>query len=443
MMQPNRSRLRYLLGYRCFAKPALYVRFLAGFRKPGKTGQNTALNAPVGVSAWKKAGLANHYLEGRYVEGVRKVAWVTSGAPIEILRALGFYVFYPENHGALCGARKVATEIMQAAEQQGYSPALCSYARTDLGSLLSGKTPLQKIPRPDLLLACTNICQTVLSWYRCLAEYLNVPLYLIDTPFLFRDATPDQIDYVKRQLEGLIPVAEQVAGRSLKWSRLRQVVSWSKEATQLWLEVLETAKAKPSPLTAFDGFIHMAPIVEQRGETHAIRYYRDLLKRLQNRIQRREGAVKEERFRVLWDNLPVWYRLRHLAEFLAERGVNVVASTYTYAWAELAPMMDSNRPLETIARTYLHVFLNRPARSKLKVMEKMIHDFQIDGVILHSDRSCKPYSLGQMDQRDHLVSRLNVPALLLEADHNDSRAFAEQQIRTRLEAFVEMMEQRK
>jgi benzoyl-CoA reductase/2-hydroxyglutaryl-CoA dehydratase subunit BcrC/BadD/HgdB len=73
-------------------------------------------------------------------------------------------------------------------------------------------------------------------------------------------------------------------------------------------------------------------------------------------------------------------------------------------------------------------------------MERMVKAFAIDGVILHSDRSCKPYSLGQMDQRERLVNQVGVPALLLDADHSDPRAFSDQQAEARLEAFIEMME---
>ena len=60
-------------------------------------------------------------------------------------------------------------------------------------------------------------------------------------------------------------------------------------------------------------------------------------------------------------------------------------------------------------------------------------------MILHSDRSCKPYSLGQMDQRERITTETGVPAILLEADHNDPRSFAEEPAMNRLEAFVEMM----
>jgi benzoyl-CoA reductase/2-hydroxyglutaryl-CoA dehydratase subunit BcrC/BadD/HgdB len=104
--------------------------------------------------------------------------------------------------------------------------------------------------------------------------------------------------------------------------------------------------------------------------------------------------------------------------------------------------MDETRPLESAARVYLHPILNRSTGEKLKSMHRMVQDFQCDGVILHSDRSCKPYSLGQISQRDQLANQLGVPTFLLEADHSDSRAFSEEQATNRLEAFVELMEAR-
>ena len=160
---------------------------------------------------------------------------------------------------------------------------------------------------------------------------------------------------------------------------------------------------------------------------------------MDERIARGVSAVKDERKRLLWDNLPIWYRLRYLAEFLAEHGVALVASTYTNAWGELAPLIDPERPLESAARTYIYPILNRGTGHKLATMKRMVEAYHLDGVILHSDRSCKPYSIGQIDQRDRLIRECGVPALLLEADHSDARAFAEEQVANRLAAFVEML----
>jgi len=101
--------------------------------------------------------------------------------------------------------------------------------------------------------------------------------------------------------------------------------------------------------------------------------------------------------------------------------------------------MDPGAPFTSMVRVCLYAILNRSAGQKLEAMRRMVGEFSIDGVILHSDRSCKPYSLGQIDQRRRLAEELGVPALLLDADHNDPRMFAVEQATTRLEAFIEMM----
>jgi len=267
-----------------------------------------------------------------------------------------------------------------------------------------------------------------------------VPLIIIDTPFLYRGAEEHQIEYVRKQLEEMIPVAERIAGKELSWSKLRDFIQCSRDASDLWLEVMNRAQNRPSPITAFDTFVNMGPIVDLRGEPETVDFYHLLLKEIDDRISRGVGAIKNEQYRVLWDNLPIWYRIGKLSRLLGDRGVNVVCSTYTYAWGELAPMIQPDKPLESGARVYLHPILNRSTGDKLESMRRMMTDFHCQGAILHSDRSCKPYSLGQVDQRDRLVNELGAAALLLEADHNDPRSYADEQSNARLEAFVEMME---
>ena len=436
------SRLDHLLRFRLAGRAGLALQRRQAERRidRARPGAGPGLNPPLRSVARMRELMSLHYLEGRYVSGVRPVAWVTSGAPSEILKALGFFVIYPENHAALCGARHWAQHLCEAAEDAGYSRDICSYARTDIGSVLTGDTPVGRLPPPDLLLCCTNICQTVLYWYRVLADHFGCPLVLVDTPFQYRETPlPHEVTYVRRQLEEVVPVAERVARRTLDEQRFLEVVTLSQQASELWLQVLERARHRPSPLTAFDAFIHLGPVVDLRGDPRTVAYYRQMLAELDGRIAAEQGAVREERYRVLWDNLPIWYRVGPLSKFLAARGVNIVASTYTHAWGEVAPLMDPRDPMTSMARVCLYAILNRSAGQKLEAMRRMVGEFAIDGVILHSDRSCKPYSLGQIDQRRTLAEELGVPALLLDADHNDPRVFAEEQANTRLEAFVEMM----
>lgn len=397
------------------------------------------LNEPLKCSPHLKELISRHYLKGRYADRRGKVAWVTSGAPLEFLTALGYYILYPENHAALCGIRRKAEGLCSKAEDAGFSRDICSYARTDFGSLLCGETPVGRLPRPDLLLCCTNICQTVLYWYQVLADHFKVPLVLIDTPFLYDQAPDHAVEYVGRQIASGIEVAEKVAGKSLDQKRLREVAQNSSDACMLWMQVLESCKARPAPITAFEEFIHMAPIVEMRGHAYTVNYYKTMLAEIRERVSSGQGALIDERKRVLWDNLPIWHQMKKLGDRLASHGVALVASTYTNAWGELAPMMDPDRPLETAARVYLHPILNRSTADKLMTMRALIEEYQVDGVILHSDRSCKPYSIGQMSHSAALAADPGVPSLLLEADHNDPRAYSSEQADGRLEAFVEML----
>lgn len=407
--------------------------------RAGSHWTSDVLAPPLKISPRTKELIARHYLEGHHAHLRRKVAWVTSGAPIEFLKALDYFVLYPENHGALCGTMRVVEDIASEAENAGYSRDLCSYARTDIGAALSGKTPVGKLPKPDLLLACTNICQTVLFWYRVLAHHFGAPLVLIDTPFVYTQVSEHSVDFVKRQIEEAIQVAERVAGKSLEPRRLQQVALLSRQASQLWLEIIQRCRYRPAPISVFDQFIQMAPVVEMRGEPYTVDFYAAMLKEVDERIARGVGVVKNERKRLLWDNLPIWYRLRYLAEYLGRHGIAIVASTYTNAWGELANLIDTQDPIDGMARTYIYPILNRGAGDKLATMKSMIEAYHLDGAILHSDRSCKPYSMGQIDQRDRLIRECGVPALLLEADHNDPRVYSEGQIANRLDAFIEML----
>ena len=383
--------------------------------------------------------MERHYFLSRYAKGAKPVAWVTSGAPVEVLRPFDFYTVYPENHGALCGAKRVGPELCAVAEEHGYHQDLCSYARIDLGHFFSGKTPAGKLPKPDLLFASNNICQTVVYWYKALAHYLKVPLVLFDTPYNFEKIKDSDISYMVRQFEEMIPILEEISGRPLKYKKLREFVHIGKETSLTWGAVLATMKARPAPMTIFDAFGHMVPIVSLRGLPLALEYYRTLLGELRQRVDQGVGAIKNEHKRLMWDNIAIWYKMRDHSNLFAKQGMNFVTATYTNAWAETTPIMSDNQPFESMARAYSLVILNNNLNNRLKLMERLIKEYQVDGLVFHSARSCKPYSVGQYDLKRLLIEGLKVPSVIIEADIADSRAYSEEQVHTRLEAFFEAM----
>ena len=73
-----------------------------------------------------------------------RIAWCTSVGPAELLRAMGFKVHFPENHGAMLGASRMAAETIPHANAIGYSPDICSYLTADVGAHLMGISPIAK-----------------------------------------------------------------------------------------------------------------------------------------------------------------------------------------------------------------------------------------------------------------------------------------------------------
>jgi benzoyl-CoA reductase/2-hydroxyglutaryl-CoA dehydratase subunit BcrC/BadD/HgdB len=379
-----------------------------------------------------------HYFKGRYADGAVPVAWVTSGFPVELLRPLGFHTVYPENHAAMCGVQRLVPGLSDAVEATGYSRDLCSYARSDLGSLETGRSPVGRLPRPDLLACCTNICQTVLYWYRDLARRFEVPLVVIDTPFVYGEPSAHQLRYVVDQLEEAIAVAERVSRRRLDRAALSEASRLAREGSALWGECLATARNRPAPWTGVDGFFHLGPIVAMRGTPECNAYYRLLLDELRDRVAKGIGGLAgEERHRLVWDNLPIWYATREITTLLATRGFNFVCTTYTNAWAEASSRIDPADPVGSSARCYSQIMLNRDLPNKLRLVARLAREFAADGAVLHSDRSCKPYSIGQIDLKHRLAQDLGIRTLLLEADHGDPRAWAGEVAVNRLTAFME------
>lgn len=382
-----------------------------------------------------------HFLEARFVRLNRPVAWVTSGTPVELLRSMGILPLYPENYGALCGAQRVSPELCSAAESKGYSPDLCSYALNHLGSIFNpGAAPMKGLPRPHLLVACNNVCSTVTEWYEAVAEYFKIPLFFMDTPFIFAGEDEEKIcRYVSEEMKALAAKLESFSRRKMDCSRLHQILRCSSETIAAWKAIREMCRTRPSPLNAPDLFVHMAPIVVLRGTRLALNYYRSLYREVQVRAQSGVAAVGDEKYRLLWDNIAIWYGLYRFFNHFAAGGACFVSDTYTGGWS-MEINIESKKPLEALARAYAGIFLNQSLEKRVAKMCRMIDEYGVQGIVLHANRSCKPYTLLQYEILRQVKSRTGIPGVIFEADMCNPKYYADEAVQTRIEAFLETLE---
>jgi len=72
-------------------------------------------------------------------------------------------------------------------------------------------------------------------------------------------------------------------------------------------------------------------------------------------------------------------------------------------------------------------------------MAAMIERFELDGFVLHSNRSCKTYSLGQLLIKRELTRLTGRPALVLEADMVDPRYYDATRVASQVSTFLEVL----
>ena len=387
-----------------------------------------------------------HELDAASKAGRPKIAWCTSVGPAEILRALGFLVYFPETHAAMLGATRMSTELIPEANALGYSPDICSYLTADIGAFLKGVTPLsrvykgiEEIPKPDVLVFNTNQCRDVQDWFAWYGKKFNAPVLGIYTHRNVGKVTEAHVASIAKQMQELVEPLEKVCGQSLDLERLKRVIALSRECSELWRAVLETAIAKPSPLTFFDGTTLMGPAVVGRGTQAAVDVYKNLLAELKNRIKDKEGAITEEHFRLYWDGMPVWGRLRAHSDLFSGLKANVLASTYCNSWIFSA--LDENDPFNSMARAYTELFIVRSDDEKESYLKKMLKLYKVDGVIYHDAKTCPNNTNCRYGMPQRLEKQTGLPSLTINADLNDLRLVSDEQTKTNVEAFIEQLEE--
>ncbi len=401
----------------------------------------------IAATSQMKKIMADHFLQldEAAKSGSHKIAWCTSVGPAELLHAMGFLVYFPENHAAMLGATRMATDFIPVANSVGYSPDICSYLTADVGAHLSNKTPLTKaygiesIPKADVLVYNTNQCRDVQDWFSFYGREWDVPCIGVHTHRNIQAVNHYHINDLVEQFKSLIPTLKEVSGNKFDIDLLREKVRLSLECTKLWRQVLECGSAKPAPLTFFDATIHMGPAVVLRGQQEAIDYYNTLLAELKQRIQDGTPAVEGEKRRVYWEGMPIWGKLRDLSELFSGLQTNVVASTYCNSW--IFDAFDPDEPFESMARAYTELFIVRDESYKENYMRDWIERFSVDGIIFHDAKTCPNNSNNRYGLPERMRKNLGIPTLTINGDLNDLRLYSEEQAKTNIEAFIEQLDE--
>lgn len=379
------------------------------------------------------------------------VVWIAIVVPAELFAGFDNVVYaVPESHAAMSAGKGVGVIQCEKAERAGYSSDLCSYARIDIGTALDGgkDSPSFGLPRPHLLVSNNNNCSLLVKWFDVYHRMWGVPHVILDIPFCYERQSEEDFAYIKGQLASLVETVEKLSGQTFHEDKAREAVMLSSCALAEWKRFISLASHRPSPITAFDSFVQMAPILTSRGTQRLVDHYRLLADETEDLVRRGYSPVPNERYRLLWDNIAPWHQLRKMSSRLAELGANITTASYTYCIGSLEGSIDpygfdGSDPFDWLARLQNFSVCPQGMSLRFEAMRRAIERNGIDGVVFASNRSCKVYSIMQMDQMRRIRDRLGVPSVMIDVDHADERKYSEEATFVRIEALLEAIDARR
>jgi benzoyl-CoA reductase/2-hydroxyglutaryl-CoA dehydratase subunit BcrC/BadD/HgdB len=393
-----------------------------------------------------------NYLDGHVQAQAGKfVVWIAIGVPIELLKGFDIVIAVPENHAAMCAARAMGPLLAEKAESAGYSMDLCSYARIDLGTVFArGKdSPSRGLPGPHLLISDNNHCSHLVKWFDVHHREMKIPHFILDVPFCYEPQKAKDLDYIISQYQDLVSFIQDRTSQKFDIDKVREAIVHTREGITQWKRFLSFAAHRPSGITAFDSFLHMAPyITSYRGTQTLVEHYKQLADEVESRVASNMFPVPNEKYRLFWDNIAPWHQLNRMSARLADFQANIIYAYYTAVMGSLEGDIDMY-PFDgadsfvTLARIQNGTLCPYGLELRVKAMSKAIERLGVDGIVFSSNRSCKPYSLMQLDIQKRLSSRFGIPSVMIDVDHADARKYNEAQALMRIEALLEMIDARR
>jgi benzoyl-CoA reductase subunit B len=392
---------------------------------------------------------------GRVEELGKKVVYTfVPGNLNELILSFDMLPVHPEVNALQSGMRKLSGEYVQEAEKDGYSEDVCGYVKCDLGMMKKGNIgPTgQKLPTPDLLLLCYTGCFTFMKWFELLKQEYKCPVVMLHIPYQSDGVIAESMTrYVVKQLrETVIPAMEQVSGNRFDEDKLKMHLASSARAEDDLVSVWESAKHRPSPIDGyFGGVFYIGPIFTAfRGLPECEAYYRVLRKEVEHRIENGmgpitpEGELRDQKYRLVVEGPPSWTSFREFWKIFYDESAVMVASTYAKVGGlyECGFRHDAGRPLASLAEYCMGCYTNRNMAGRIDLLESYINEYQADGFIINSVKSCNSFSVGQLLILRELEKRTQRPGAFIESDLVDPRYFNAANIKNRLESYFQMIE---
>ena len=139
----------------------------------------------------------------------------------------------------------------------------------------------------------------------------------------------------------------------------------------------------------------------------------------------------------MFEGIACWPWLRVTSTGLKSRGINMVTTIYADAFGFIYKDFDD------MCRAYCKVpnAINLEYARDKRI--KLCKDNHVEGLLVHTNRSCKLWSGFMYEMSRQIGQACNIPVASFDGDQADPRNFSEAQYDTRVQGLTEIMEANK
>ena len=356
--------------------------------------------------------------------------------PAELIYAMGLLPMHTETTTWMTSLfTGECSDILSAGAEAGLASEICTPHRG-----LAGIFAMGALPRPNVMLWSNMICDNTAKSGELLMKLADCPGFFVDHPF--RDS-PEEMQYLVSELEDLVHFLEEQSGRKMDWQRLGDLVGEMDRQINLMREINALRKNVPCPFR-WQGFLELLTIDYLfPGQPEATEYLKTLRQELADMVREGEGAVPNERFRLMTFFVPPIYLMGFLENIWQEFGAISVAEPFFTFWGE--GRLDPSRPLESVAqKSYMipeaRMYGPMDERS-LDMITDLAEEYKVDGAIYYADVGCR-HTCATIKLFKDTLSKVDVPVLTIDSDIVDPTITSKEEVREKLERFFELLEDR-
>lgn len=344
--------------------------------------------------------------------------------PCEIVRAFGMNTIFAEGFSGYMTGAYAEKAFVEAAEAAGIAETYCSYHKILMGAAFSGV-----LPRPRFIINTSMICDANNLTFRALADYYDVPQFYIDIP---TSADEGSIKYVADQLREMTSFLEKHTGKKLDEDVLKQYAYRTKATIDNFKKCLELKKnaTLPNDITSemYEVFL-----------THPLLGTEETLKYSQMLMDDLEHAPKKSGIRLLWMHTIPYFQVPLRDRLNFNDKCQIISCDMNF---ENFVDTDPEKPYESMAKRLVMSSFNGHSDNRINRAAQVARELDADGIIYFCHWGCKQ-TMGAAVNAKKKLEEQGFPTLVLNGDGGDRRNTSDGQILTRLDAFLEMLEEMK